>query len=139
MIRSVAAKMGVREGARCYFLDPPDAVVLGCELPVIERPDRLSGGFDLIVAFLKSQKRMRTQFGRLRRHLQPGGALWICWPKNGQLGTDLSLARIIAIGYDGGLVESTALAIDATWSAIKFTHPKPGKVYANSFGRLPDQ
>lgn len=41
------------------------------------------------------------------------------------------------IGYSHGLVESTTLSIDATWSAIKFTHPKPGKTYRNSYGQLP--
>ncbi|GAB3529414.1 hypothetical protein GCM10027402_32720 [Arthrobacter monumenti] len=43
---------------------------------------------------------------------------------------------IIRIGYEHGLVESTALSVDSTWSAIKFTHPKPGKTYQNSYGTL---
>ena len=37
------------------------------------------------------------------------------------------------------MVESTCLRIDDTWSGLKFTHPKPGKVYANSYGTLPGQ
>ena len=51
--------------------------------------------------------------------------------------TDLTLPEIIRIGYDHGLVESTTLRIDDTWSGMKFTHPKSGKVYRNSYGRLP--
>ncbi|HIX00988.1 MAG TPA: hypothetical protein H9871_12695 [Candidatus Nesterenkonia stercoripullorum] len=42
------------------------------------------------------------------------------------------------IGYRHGLVESKTLAVDATWSAIKFTHPRPGQHYNNSFGTLPE-
>ena len=33
-------------------------------------------------------------------------------------------------------MDCKALSIDATWSALKFTHPKKGKVYANSYGKL---
>ena len=49
---------------------------------------------------------------------------------------DLGLPKVIEIGYEHGLVESTALRVDDTWSAIKFTHPKKGKVYRNTYGTL---
>src|ERR687894_285859 len=39
--------------------------------------------------------------------------------------------------YIHGFVESKTLSVDATWSAMKFTYPKKGKVYNNSYGRLP--
>jgi hypothetical protein len=53
------------------------------------------------------------------------------------LGSDLALPTVIGIGYRHGLVESTCLRIDDTWSGLKFTFPKPGKTYANSYGTLP--
>jgi len=28
------------------------------------------------------------------------------------------------------------LSVDNTWSALRFTHPKPGKTYNNSHGTL---
>ena len=65
--------------------------------------------------------------------------LWVSWPKNRQLGTDLSLPEVIRIGYRHGLVESKTLSVNATWSAIKFTHPVAGKVYNNAFGQLPSR
>jgi hypothetical protein len=49
------------------------------------------------------------------------------------------LPEVIGIGYRHGLVESKTLSVDATWSAIKFTHPIKGKVYKNSYGQLPTQ
>ncbi len=60
------------------------------------------------------------------------------WPKGRKLGTDLTLPHVIRIGYSHGLVESTTLSVDGTWSAMKFTHPKRGKDYKNSFGHLPN-
>jgi hypothetical protein len=75
-------------------------------------------------------------FPRLKKHLKPTGMLWVSWPKNGKLGTDLTLQTVINLGYKQGLVESKTISIDATWSAIKFTHPKKGKVYNNRYGKL---
>ena len=57
-------------------------------------------------------------------------------PKSGQKETDLTITKVIKIGYDYGLVESKTISIDSVWSAIKFTHPKEGKEYNNSYGKL---
>ena len=43
---------------------------------------------------------------------------------------------MIGIGYDHGLVESKTLGIDRVWAAMKFTFPKAGKTYHNSYGTL---
>jgi hypothetical protein len=48
------------------------------------------------------------------------------------------LKDVIRLAYDAGLVESKTIAFDDEWSAIKLTWPKPGKVYRNSHGRLPE-
>jgi hypothetical protein len=63
--------------------------------------------------------------------------LWVSWPKSKQLNTDLVLDKVVSIAYSHGLVESICLSVNATWSGMKFTHPKKGKVYHNSHGQLP--
>ena len=40
------------------------------------------------------------------------------------------------LGYAHSLVESTNSPIDDVWTALKFTRPKRGKVYENSYGRV---
>ena len=50
--------------------------------------------------------------------------------------SDLNLKKVIAIGYSHDLVESKTISVDATWSAMKFTFPKAGKRYRNSYGQL---
>ena len=77
--------------------------------------------------FVRTQAQMREKFPVLVPHLAPQAKLWLSWPK----------AR--KIGYDFGLVESSCLRVDDTWTGLRFTHPKEGKVYANSFGTLPSQ
>ena len=70
-------------------------------------------------------------------HVAPGGKLWVSWPQGRGLGSDLTLPTVIAIGYDAGMVESTCLSVDATWSGLRLTHPRSGRVYAHSSGTLP--
>ena len=137
MTRTVAEKMGVRAGSRAHLVGAPTEAVAAMRLPALDLAQGLTGVLDYLHLFVTRQDDMRAAFGPLRDHLAPGGMLWVSWPKGGRLGTDLTIRSVIAIGYDHGLVESTALRVDDTWSALKFTHPKPGKTYRNSYGTLP--
>jgi hypothetical protein len=114
MTGTVAKKLGVKEGTRAIFVDAPD----------LDLATELSGEFDYIHFFVKSGEVFNETFPKLKVHLSPRGMLWVSWHKNRQL------------GYNFGLVESKIISINATWSAIKFTHPKPGKAYQNSYGKL---
>ncbi|WP_218013692.1 DUF3052 domain-containing protein [Georgenia sp. 311] len=137
MARTVAEKMGVRAGSRAHLVGAPAEAVAAMRLPELDLAADLTGAFDYLHLFVTRQEDMRAGFGPLRDHLAPDGRLWVSWPKGGRLGTDLTIRSVIAIGYDHGLVESTALRVDDTWSALKFTRPKPGKTYRNSYGTLP--
>jgi len=137
--RTVAQKMGVKPGLRAYLRDAPATAVTAMGLPDLDVPETLTGELDYLHLFVVTQDRLREQFGELRDRLRPGGMLWVSWPKGGKLGTDLTIKSVIAIGYELNMVESTCLRIDEVWSGLKFTHPKPGKTYANSYGTLPDQ
>jgi hypothetical protein len=135
-MRSVASKMGIKEHAKTHFVQAPRDVIETMDLPAVEWIDELSGTFDYIHLFVKQQSEQESIFPILKAHLKPDGMLWVSWPKGGQLDTDLSLPKVIKTGYGSGLVESTCLSINAVWSALKFTHPKKGKTYNNSFGQL---
>ena len=132
----VSKKMGIKEGARAFFVNAPPEAVEAINPPDLELATKLTGEFDYIHLFTKSQEDFNDHFPKLKPHLKPGGMLWISWPKNGKLETNLNLPTVIKLGYDHGLVESKTISINATWSAIKFTHPKKGKVYKNSYGKL---
>jgi hypothetical protein len=137
MSTTVAKKMGITEGSRAIFVNAPDTAEDAIDPPDLDIATRLSGDFDYIHLFTRSQADLDRTFPRLRDHLRSTGMLWVSWPKGGKLGTDLSMTTVIKIGYDHGLVESKCLSVDTTWSALKFTHPKKGKVYNNSYGTLP--
>ena len=128
--------MGIKNGMKGLLADTPDEAVNSINLPDIEMSEELNGDFDYIHLFVKNQAALKEKFPVVKSHLNVTGMLWVSWPKGGQLGTDLNIKNIIDIGYGYGLVESTCLSIDPTWSGLKFTHPKKGKVYNNSYGKL---
>ncbi len=128
--------MGVKEGMRAFFLHAPKSALETINLPSLEVDCVLHGEIDYIHFFTKTQAEMDDKFPKLKRHLNPAGMLWLSWPKGKKLETDLALPVVIKIGYSHGLVESTCLSIDATWSGLKFTYPKKNKVYHNSYGQL---
>lgn len=138
MTRTVSEKMGVKKGARAFFMRAPADALKVMDLPSLDVASRLTGEFDYIHCFVHSQEELHEKFPKLKAHLKQTGMLWISWPKAGQQGTDLSLTTVIKIGYDYGLVESKSIRVDSIWSALKFTYPKPGKVYNNSYGKLKD-
>lgn len=135
----MAQKMGVKAGVRAHILGAPADCVAAMELPDLDLTDELAGEFDYLHLFVTRRRQMRDDFSSLKEHLRPGGMLWVSWPKNGRLGADLTMKSVIAIGYDLNMVESICLRIDDTWAGLKFTRPKPGKLYNNSYGTLPDQ
>jgi hypothetical protein len=135
-MKTISEKMGIKENARTLFINAPIDAIDGMKLPEIVIVEKLTGDFDYIHLFVKNQSEYKEKFPELKPHLKPNGMLWVSWPKGGQLGTDLSLPKIINIGYGSGLVESTCLRINSVWAALKFTHPKNGKVYKNSYGEL---
>lgn len=135
----MAQKMGVKPGSRACVVGAPAESVAALELPELERADDLAGEFDYLHLFTVTQADMKRRFPTLVAHLRRGGMLWVSWPKGGRHGTDLTMKSVIKIGYDFGMVESICLRVDQTWSGLKFTRPKPGKIYNNSYGTLPAQ
>jgi hypothetical protein len=128
--------MGVKENSRAVFVNAQKEALENINLPTLDIQEKLKEELDYIHLFVKTQTEFITYFPKLKQHLKPKGMLWVSWPKGGKLGTDLNIKSIIKLGYDFGLVESTCLSINDIWSGLKFTHPKKGKVYNNSYGKL---
>ena len=128
--------MGVKENSRAVFVNAQKEALENINLPTLDIQEKLKEELDYIHLFVKTQTEFINHFPKLKQHLKLNGMLWVSWPKGGKLGTDLNIKSVIKLGYDFGLVESTCLSINDIWSGLKFTHPKKGKVYNNSYGKL---
>ena len=138
MTRRLSEKLGLSVGKRCILVNAPARAASTIGLSAHEQAKRLIGRFDYIHLFATRLSNLDTKLPQLKRHLSSAGTLWVSWPKARGRGTDVTLKDVIRLAYDTGLVESKTIAFDEVWSAIKLTHPKPGKVYRNSYGRLPE-
>ena len=136
MTKPLARKLGVEAGMRALFVDAPAEAVEAIAPPKLDAASPAGDRLEYIHLFTKSRTELEETLPGLRDRLDETGMLWVSWPKGRRLDTDLTLPEVIRIGYDHGLVESKCVSVDATWSALKFTFPKPGKVYRNSYGEL---
>lgn len=137
MQKMISEKMGITTGAFVLLIEAPVDALAAIELPAVTMATAPSGQlFDHVIFFVQYQAVMDRRFPDLMQSLAAGGKLWVAWPKGGRLGTDLKIKDVIRIGYSHGLVESMNVRIDDTWTALKFTRPKPGKTYRNSYGKL---
>jgi hypothetical protein len=136
MTSPLLRKLGFKRGMRTILIGAPAEVRPSIDINGDDLARKLAGSFDYIHLFVKDHEALDAKFPQMKRHLEKKGMLWVSWPKGGRLGTDLNLKKVIGIGYSHGLVESKTISVDPTWSAIKFTFPKEGKVYNNSYGRL---
>jgi hypothetical protein len=76
--------------------------------------------FDAIHAFTKSRAELVAGLPKLRKALNPGGMIWISWPKRAsKIETDVTedIVRAEALKLD--LVDIKVAAIDLTWSGLK--------------------
>lgn len=136
MAKPVSAKMGIKQGVRAIFINAPADAIEALELPSLDLDTELSGDFDYIHFFATNQTELHEKFPALKDYLKQTGMLWVSWSKARQNGTDLTLTKVIEISYNYELVESKCLSVNTTWSALKFTHPKKGKIYTKSYGKL---
>ncbi len=136
MVKTIASKIGIKDNSRTYFQDVPKEIMHIIKTPTLKISKDLEGDFDYIHIFVITKEKLNESIIKLKPHLSKSGCLWVSWPKQNQLDTDLNLTKVIKIVYENGLVESKVISINSIWSAIKITRPIEGKEYKNSYGVL---
>jgi hypothetical protein len=64
-------------------------------------------------------------FARAAMCVEPGGRLWICWPKQtSPLARDLAQDAVRAGALERGWVDFKVCAVDADWSGLCFARRK---------------
>ena len=115
-------KLGIKSAFNVVILDAPKNFLRELNLPadVTVNASRRKP-VDCALLFVKTEKELLKQFGKLTRRLKPAGMLWVAWPKKSSgVETDLSFSNVQAIGLGSGLVDTKICAINETWSGLKF-------------------
>ena len=119
----LAKKLGIKEGARVAFVNPP--VRFEEELaplpPGVERLSLRANDLDVIVIFSKSRADLTERMDLASRHLAADGGLWISWPKPlSGYSTDLQSNVAQAIGLATGLVDNKVASFNDAWTGMRF-------------------
>jgi hypothetical protein len=115
-------KLGVKPGSRVLVRAAPPAFELD-DVPrdavVHRRP--AGGGYDVAIVFCPDRRRLEERFATTAERLTVAGCIWIAWPKRASgVETDLDENVVRDVGLREGLVDVKVLAIDETWSGLKF-------------------
>ena len=114
-------KLGIKSGTTLLLAGAPKGFDrLLKPLPVGVRVRRRRGEFDVAVAFVTSQQKLKERLDTLPKLMAENGGLWVAWPKKSSgVTTDVSEDVIRAFALGGRLVDNKVCAIDDTWSGLR--------------------
>ena len=118
MGKTALEKMGFKAGMNGVVTNRPDsvaaAVPLATVIPVDARPD-------LIVSFVSSVTEVSETLDSVLPLYKKGSRLWFAYPKKSTgIKTDISRDAGWDAVVEKGLLPVTQIAIDDTWSALRF-------------------
>ena len=120
--KPLAERMHLRAGERLLLANAPNgyAATLGPP-PGIDVQERAEGTFDVIQVFVSTREALEANAPRLKALLNPGGKLWIAYPKgtSKQLSADINRDDIRRYATTVGLQTVAQVAVDDDWSAIR--------------------
>ncbi len=118
MSKSVLEKLGCKPGMTGWVVALPDGLQ-----QIISLPKRRNGEAELIVVFVTSIADVADRLAEVIPHYRRGGGLWFAYPKKtGTIKTDISRDNGWAALVAHDLLPVTQIAIDDTWSALRFRY-----------------
>ncbi|MBS0470231.1 MAG: DUF3052 domain-containing protein [Proteobacteria bacterium] len=118
--KSLAAKLGIKEGMSLYAIAAPKAyrALLAVDAPIAARPPK--GGADFVHLFVTSLAELEKQLPAARKAMKPDGMLWVSWyKKSAKIPTDVSEDLIRARALKTDLVDVKVCAVSDIWSGLK--------------------
>ena len=118
----LAQKLGLKPGMRAWFQNVPDSVraEIDRDSPPLERLDLPEPPVEFAQIFVTSCAMLDCELRMLLPLLDPGGMIWVSWPKKAsKVATDITEDVIRAVALPLHLVDVKVCAVDATWSGLK--------------------
>ncbi len=125
MATSLAQKLRILAGNRVLVLQAPTAFADAlAPLPDGVRVETAAKGkdhYDVVQLFVKDSVELERHLKRAIGAVRAGGILWIAWPKKSAgVATDLTRDTLWALVQPEGWGPVASVAIDETWSGLRF-------------------
>lgn len=121
---SLETKLGLKPGTTAYTVHAPDDYSLNAtKTHRLVAAGELPGNLEWLQVFYSSAQSLLDDIPQLSQKLASTGQLWVCWPKKtAGVKTDLTDRVVREILLATGLVDVKVVAVNKTWSALKFVH-----------------
>ena len=116
-------KLQLKPGLRTLFLNAPGGYVasLGAPPDGVALIDGPAGTLDFVQLFVRDSTELTTHAPAALAAIKPDGMLWIAYPKqSARVKTDVTRDRGWEPITARGLRPVTQIAIDETWSALRW-------------------
>jgi hypothetical protein len=119
----LTAKLQIKPGQTVAAVGAPEDVP---PLGDAANPAAEPGNADAVVAFVRNRAELGTGADAAIAAARLDRLAWIAYPKAGKLGTDLNRDILAAVVSSRGVRPVRQVAIDETWSALRFRPALPG-------------
>lgn len=125
----LSQKLGIKEGKTVGILNMPNYYDLELgELPAGVEVHRTELPADIFIIFADRSDEAERGFQRAITYLPPDGAIWVLWPKKSSgVETDLTEQTLRDLFLPTGMVDNKVIAVDDTWSALRFVVRKENR------------
>jgi hypothetical protein len=122
---ALADKLLIKDDSKVLLLNAPIGYAKKLEPlpPGATVTDKRGKTADVVVAFVRDSgelKRLASSFPAL----EEDAVLWVCYPKGGKAGTDLDRDSLNEALQKHELTGVSLVAVDDTWSAMRFRAPE---------------
>lgn len=119
--KTIAQKLLIRAGYKIAILNAPQHYVPGSLPENVTIHYQLNGEYDLVHLFVQKIADLDAHAVAAINAVKAGGLLWISYPKKtGKIKTDITRDFGWETVEHAGWVGVTQIAIDETWSALRF-------------------
>jgi hypothetical protein len=121
---TVADKLRIKPGSTVWSSDPARVALLGALPDGTRAVERLADA-DTAIVFADDAASARVALDRVRDDLGRPSAFWVAYPKGNR--ADINRDSLWPILSEYGMRPISQVAIDDTWSALRFRTLEPGE------------
>ncbi len=124
---TIAKKLRIKPGMTALVLYPPEGYPALADTQAPAEGQRA----DFVHLFVSSREQFEARLEAAMAQVKPGGLFWLSYPKaSGKNKPDIHRDSLWDLSIPHGIHPVAQVALDETWSALRFVANVPGETYA---------